>query len=153
MIVVSLAEFRDCDDLVNLEERCFEYEQLTRLRFLYHIGNRNCYLLIARLDKEVVGYGMLLFHSRRTRGRIYSICTAPEFRGRGVASAILDEIERIARQKGKGVSLEVRKENTIAQKLYASRGFALLGCKKKYYTDGCDALVMCKDFEKKSSFC
>lgn len=142
MLDISLAEFNDCDDLVALEECCFESETLSRLRFLYHIQNRNCYLLIARVDGTAAGYGMLLFHSRRSQGRIYSICTAPEFRKRGIGSELLAEMEDIAFHKGLGVYLEVREENEPAQQLYRSRGYTVTGRKNEYYSDGGNALVM-----------
>jgi [ribosomal protein S18]-alanine N-acetyltransferase len=41
------------------------------------------------------------------------------------------------------VFLEVRADNPVAQGLYASRGFAVVGRRPRYYQpDGVDAIVM-----------
>lgn len=153
MIDICMAGYDDCDELLELEMSCFNYERLSKLRFLYHIQNRNCYLLLARIKGQLAGYGMLLFHSKRSRGRIYSICTSPMFRRQGVATKLLSEIERIAARKGKGLYLEVRTENSNAQKLYKHLGFSVSSRKKAYYLDGGDALVMTRDFRKGTPSC
>ena len=50
------------------------------------------------------------------------------------------------KEKGVGkVFLEVRKSNSVAIKLYGDLGFNLVSERKKYYSDGENALVMLKE--------
>ena len=48
-------------------------------------------------------------------------------------------------QKDSHVSLEVRKSNLPAIKLYSDFGFEMMGEREQYYPDGEDALVMTKE--------
>jgi ribosomal-protein-alanine N-acetyltransferase len=59
--------------------------------------------------------------------------------GRALLAAFLDGL----RAEGvRRVSLEVRGSNRDAQRLYAAFGFAAAGERKRYYSDGEDALVL-----------
>jgi ribosomal protein S18 acetylase RimI-like enzyme len=59
-------------------------------------------------------------------GSLYidSLATAERFRRRGVAAALLDEAERVARERGlTAVSLDTRSSNSAARALYEGRGY------------------------------
>lgn len=56
---------------------------------------------------------------------IHDIAVKPEQRGLGIARALLEKAEHIARQRGCGkLTLEVLEGNQQAQKLYRAAGFA-----------------------------
>jgi ribosomal protein S18 acetylase RimI-like enzyme len=56
---------------------------------------------------------------------IHDIFVKKEFRRKGLAKKLLKGIEEMAKNNGcKKITLEVRKDNTAAQKLYASFGFS-----------------------------
>jgi ribosomal-protein-alanine N-acetyltransferase len=61
---------------------------------------------------------------------ILNLAVAPEFRRRGVASALLASVFRGFRG---AVFLEVRESNTIAQEFYKSLGFKELSKRAGYY--------------------
>ena len=65
-------------------------------------------------------------------------------RGRGVGGALLDEVIRHAGSSGcAAMYLEVRDSNAAARALYHSRGFAVVGRRKRYYRHPVeDALVL-----------
>ncbi len=80
---------------------------------------------------------------------ILTLATAPEYRRRGIASALLDLQSQSLRQKGiVKLFLEVRADNLAAQDLYLKQNFEIIGTRKDYYTaaDGtvCDAVTMLK---------
>lgn len=55
---------------------------------------------------------------------IHDIVTAPAFRGRGLSQAMMETVEREARQRGCGkMTLEVLEGNTVAQAAYRKFGF------------------------------
>lgn len=78
---------------------------------------------------------------------VLNVAVAPEARRRGVARAVLDEVEARGRGQGARISmLEVRRGNAPAIALYRSLGYREVGVRPRYYAeDGEDALVMDKD--------
>ncbi len=55
---------------------------------------------------------------------IHDLVTKPEFRGRGIARALVSKIQDLARERGCcKLTLEVLENNTVAQSLYAKVGF------------------------------
>ena len=77
-------------------------------------------------------------------GYISNVCTAPEHRRRGVASALIDEmISRAAALELAFLSLEVRASNSPAIALYRGKGFVDVGVRPGYYEKPAeDAIIM-----------
>jgi ribosomal-protein-alanine N-acetyltransferase len=67
--------------------------------------------------------------------------------GQGIGSALLEALlTEAARRSAAEVFLEVRTDNTRAQRLYRRYGFTQIGIRKGYYQpSGADALVMRRD--------
>ena len=97
---------------------------------------------VATSHGQVVGYGGLwrIFNE----GHITNIAIHPEFRRCGAASKIMDKIlDMCVENDINSLTLEVRKSNIVAQRLYEKYGFKIEGMRKKYYTDtGEDAVIM-----------
>lgn len=56
---------------------------------------------------------------------IHDVVVLPEYRGLGLCQRMLDEVERIARQRGCcKLTLEVLEGNAVAQQAYRKSGFA-----------------------------
>lgn len=69
-----------------------------------------------------------------------------DYRKRGIGGALVKEFIFGAQEKGaEKLFLEVRESNTVAQKLYLSTGFTKLSIRKKYYSDGENAIVLIKE--------
>lgn len=75
-----------------------------------------------------------------------------EFRGQKIASLLLDYLiaHLMKLNKFENLFLEVRPENLVAVKLYESHGFCKISERKKYYSDGGDALVYSYEFSPNS---
>jgi len=97
---------------------------------------------VATSDGQVIGYGGLW--RILDEGHITNIAVHPEFRRCGAASRIMDKILTMCYENDiKSLTLEVRKSNSAAQKLYVKYGFKIEGTRKRYYSDtGEDALIM-----------
>ena len=80
---------------------------------------------------------------------IVNIATHPDFRRRGCASALIDELEAFLKEKDvKNVYLEVRESNNSARALYEKMGYRAVGVRKKYYRFPVeDAVVMLKTID------
>ena len=79
-------------------------------------------------------------------GYITNVAVHPGHRRKGVASALLAQL--LADEETAGitdVTLEVRVSNEAAIALYSSFGFETKGLRKKYYSDGEDALIMWRE--------
>ena len=105
-------------------------------------GNTFACYLCAKVDGKIAGYaGMWQVCDE---GHITNIAVHPEFRQAGVGSALLENLITHARSSGIGsMTLEVRKSNIPAQKLYRKFKFVEGGFRKAYYADNSeDALIM-----------
>ncbi|HEY8535671.1 MAG TPA: ribosomal protein S18-alanine N-acetyltransferase [Vicinamibacterales bacterium] len=78
---------------------------------------------------------------------INNLAIRPAFRRRGLATTLLREVLREAAARGcVRATLEVRRSNHPARRLYEALGFRLRGVRRGYYTDPVDdALVLWRD--------
>lgn len=83
-------------------------------------------------------------------GHISNVAVHPDFRGRRVGELLLRDIFCFCVKHGIcRVTLEVRKSNLSAQKLYERLGFRCVGLRPKYYTDNNeDACIYWCELEK-----
>jgi [ribosomal protein S18]-alanine N-acetyltransferase len=91
---------------------------------------------------QVVGYVVAIFAA--DEGEIANLAVLPTAQGRGVGGLLLDAAIGEATHRGCGaLYLEVRESNAPARHLYASRGFAEVGRRARYYQDPVeDALLL-----------
>lgn len=81
-------------------------------------------------------------------GHITNIAVEQSARGRGVGTAVTRALMQYASNMGVSyMTLEVRRSNLAAQRMYRALGFIELGVRKRYYEDnGEDAyLMVCQD--------
>jgi ribosomal-protein-alanine N-acetyltransferase len=100
---------------------------------------------VAAETRELVGY--LVISRYVDAWHVMNIAVAPEWRRRGVATALLERLFEVTAADGRrGYTLEVRVSNTGAIRLYERLGFRSRGVRRAYYTDNReDALIMWKD--------
>ncbi len=101
--------------------------------------------LVARVDRDVVGYGGLMVSG--DEGHVTTIAVDPEHHRRKVGTRLLFELIHGAMRMGAtAVSLEVRVTNWGAQRMYGRFGFRPVGIRKNYYQEtNEDALIMWTD--------
>ena len=105
------------------------------------------HFLIAEDEDRVVGYAIAQYLTGNDVADIQNIAVVESHRGRGVGAELLDALVSWTVEKGaSAIMLEVRDDNTVAQTLYASRGFEVIATRPRYYQpSGVDALVMRKE--------
>ncbi len=101
--------------------------------------------IVARLDREVVGYGGLICYG--DEAHVTTIAVDPDQHRNGIGTRLMHDLIEAAIGMGAGaVSLEVRVSNWGAQRLYGRYGFRPVGVRKNYYQEiGEDALIMWVD--------
>ncbi len=98
----------------------------------------------AKLNDNVIGYaGMWKVFDE---GHITNIAVHPEFRNTGIGSLLMEHMIQTAKSEGiTSMTLEVRKGNSAAIRLYEKYNFSVQGLRKGYYADNReDALIMWK---------
>ena len=90
--------------------------------------------------------GLCIVHLEQTRhypvGYVVTLDVAPAWRGRGIARALLGELEReVAQARARAMSLHVFTGNTSAIQLYERLGYRRGQTQKSFYGTGLDALV------------
>lgn len=111
---------------------------------LRQLGDEGHVFLAAECDGVLVGYMGLQYVL--DEGYVTNVATAPEFRQRGIASALIAEtVSRGGRLGLRFLTLEVRESNSAARALYAKHGFKDAGRRRGYYENPVeDAILMTK---------
>lgn len=79
---------------------------------------------------------------------IIELIVQEEYRGRNIATCLLDYMISDLNDSVKLITLEVRKSNKIAIQLYQKFGFQIVHIRKRYYGDGEDAYLMGRRLER-----
>ena len=136
----------ELDALLAVEEASFT-NAWTRDMYLAELENPGVSFLF--LAKESTGrvVGFCGFWRVLDELHINNLAVLPEYRRRGVASAILARVFDEARALGaKRMLLEVRRSNRAAQHLYERFGFTVAGVRRGYYRNPDeDALILCRE--------
>ena len=125
-----------------LERQCFA-DPWPEEAVAAYINGGNCLMLCAEGEGgELLGYvGM---QHVLDEGYIGNVCTAPQHRRRGVARALLAELEERSRRLGLAfLTLEARASNAAAIALYEGAGYGRGGARPGYYQHPAeDAVIM-----------
>ncbi len=99
-------------------------------------------VLICALDGDICGYAII---DTRVLGEteLLRIAVLPEYRGKGCACALMDELFRVSKELNAERSLlEVREGNVSAIALYKKYGFVIDGIRKNYYREPTENAVL-----------
>jgi ribosomal-protein-alanine N-acetyltransferase len=92
-------------------------------------------------DEPIVGYLCRWFVADEIH--VLNLAVHPAYRGRGLGALLVGAALREAeRGRADAVTLEVRRSNEGARRLYAAFGFEEVGVRRNYYGRGEDALIM-----------
>jgi len=131
----------DVSDVLGIEQISFS-SPWTEQFFLNEIYRKNAFSKVAVFEETVVGY--ICANYQLHESHVLNLAVHPDFRRRGVATLLMNEIMRELKKKGcVFMYLKVRLSNTNAQKFYELSGFKAESIRKKYYGDPDeDALLM-----------
>ena len=139
----------DLHEVAELELALFGEEAWTRQMLAEELSQQPAsrYYLVAVIGQQIVGYGGLLaVPVGRPGGQadVLTLAVATGHWGKGIGSALLEALLAEASRRGcTEVFLEVRTDNTRAQRLYRRYGFTEIGIRHGYYQpSGADAIVM-----------
>jgi len=136
---IRSAEPADIGALIDLENRSFSSDRISRSGLRRLILSPSAEVIVAVSGEAVAGYAVLLYRAGSPRARLYSLAVSPEFRGLGREMLAAAEA-RAARRGCSSLRLEVRHDNQRAINLYERTGYRRFCQKPGYYADGATAL-------------
>lgn len=90
------------------------------------------FIVVAELDGRMTGYGIIYF--ALDEAEIARIAVEDSCRRQGVGREILNQVEKICKEKGiRRLLLDVRESNETARGFYLSYGFIEDGARKNFY--------------------
>ena len=111
--------------------------------FLKTLSDENYIVIFAKEADALLGYCVLLCTGEEAD--ITNVCTAPEARGKGVATQMLTTLMETGTSRGvTEFFLEVREGNIPARSLYTKLGFEEIGLRKNYYEEPKENAVLMK---------
>ena len=136
----------DLDGILEVEAASF-VNPWTRDMFAWELQNPTIsYIYVLRAGQErVAAYcsSWRIFEELH----INNLAVRPAWRGRGFARALLEHVLGEAVRLGaRRATLEVRRSNEVARRLYEGAGFIVAGTRRNYYTNPAeDAMVLWRD--------
>ncbi len=125
---------KDFPAVARIQQQCAEAAQ-------WPLGDYSgCRLLIAELDGRIAGF-CTWRQAAPDEAELLNLGVAPDARRSGLATALLNELERRA---AGDIFLEVAEHNHAAAQLYTHRGWVPVGLRKRYYPGDINAIVMKK---------
>lgn len=141
-LIVRRAEAKDAESIEELEQICFS--QPWSYDSIYHelAANKLSFYLVAETEGKTVGYAGIW--KIGDEGHITNVAVAPEHRRKRIGDTLVAVLIEVTEEDGiRSHTLEVRKSNQAAIRLYEKHGFKTEGERKSYYKDnGEDALIM-----------
>lgn len=129
------------EELYALERECFG-GSWTREMLRGELENPLSIVVFERREGRLCAFA--IGHAVADEAELFQIGTHPEYRGRGLAKALLERLHGEMRKRGASACfLEVRSRNAAAISLYVGSGYDRIAVRRNYYPDD-DAVVMRK---------
>jgi ribosomal-protein-alanine N-acetyltransferase len=144
--VERLVSAGDLDGVLEVERASF-HNPTTREWYESELERPDvCYVFVLRTDGERVA-GFCAFWRVADQIHINNLAIRPELRSRGLGRHLLQcVLEEAGRLGAIHATLEVRRSNTAARRLYERAGFHVAGVRASYYTHPIeDALILSRD--------
>lgn len=136
----------DLDGVLAVEEESFT-NPWTKEMYAWELQNRAvCHIFVVRTAEQRV-IGFCAFWLVVDEIHINNVAIRPGLRGQGIGSRLMERVFEEARRLGaRRATLEVRRSNEGARRLYERLGFYVAGTRPNYYTNPVeDALILWRD--------
>ena len=144
-VVIRPANMFDVPKINVIEHQAFPTPWSFDSLFSDIVLNKNTKYFAAVVDGTLIGYGGMWFVVDECH--ITNVAVEKSYQRQGIAGKLMQKLILTAQDLGaKKMSLEVRRSNLAAQKLYAGLDFQQIAVRQNYYSNPIeDALILCKD--------
>jgi [ribosomal protein S18]-alanine N-acetyltransferase len=136
----------DLDGVLAVEEETFT-NPWTKEMYAWELQNRAvCHIFVVRTPEQRVA-GFCAFWLVVDEIHINNLAMRPALRGQGIGTHLINRVFEEAKRLGaRRATLEVRRSNEAARRLYERLGFYVAGTRPNYYTNPVeDALILWRD--------
>ena len=145
-MIYRLALSKDFSQVLEIEKECFKQPYTTKeLEYEFYENPVNK-IIVAEDEGKIVGF--IDFLITFTSSTIMQIAVTSSYRGKGIATQLLAEMEKAFPKEIEDmvetITLEVRESNKAANALYLKNGYQIVTTKNNYYKDGENAIYMLK---------
>lgn len=145
-IKIRQAKTNDIDQIFAIEQSNFELGQTgdkpLEKSEIERVAKSNMPNFVAEIGEKIVGY---IFCEKTDEINISRIAVDKDFQNHGIATKLIDFVEKLAKENNINLSLEVSENNLRAKRLYEKLGFKLRRIRKNYYFDRSNCLEMIKE--------
>ena len=149
-VIIDLMNNTDLPEVLDIERESFP-SPWTEGMFTRELNSTHSVCLAARvnIEEKIVIVAYIIFWLVANEVHLHNLAVKKEYRRQGLAFKLMETMTEIAGENEiTDQTLEVRKSNTEAIKLYQKCGFVVKGIRPLYYTDTHeDALIMWADLE------
>lgn len=141
--IIREMQLEDLDAVCDIENASFTIPWSRNL-FAEALADGNNFLLVCEAEGKIAGYADTWYVL--DEATITNIAVREDLRGRGIGALLLESaLDEAKKRNISAVTLEVRKSNEPAIKLYNSFGFEAAGIRPGYYEKPAeDAIIMWK---------
>lgn len=143
LVVERVSQPSDLDAVIEIEEASF-VNPTTKEWYESELQRPDvCYIYVIRTPGGPIA-GFCAFWKVVDQMHINNLAVRPEHRRHGIGRVLLERVlEEATRLGAPNATLEVRRSNTAARRLYERAGFAIAGVRTSYYTNPIeDALIL-----------
>jgi ribosomal-protein-alanine N-acetyltransferase len=152
--IVRIATAEYLPDMIRLERQCVTAAHWTEHQYAslfqtQEAASSRLALIAERKvpaqphDEKSPVFGFLIARHVAPEWELENIVVAPEFRGKGIGTQLMEALLTRARYtNSESVLLEVRESNAAARALYEKLGFQETGRRKSYYTNPLEDAVL-----------
>jgi ribosomal-protein-alanine N-acetyltransferase len=143
MITYREANAFDLPVFVSLDKDLFPYSPWSASQYKEEFSSPTRHFVVALDERQsIIGYAGV-FAPGAAEADILTVGVVPEFRGQGIAKALMAFLTDWANTQGStAMMLEVKTDNHEAIGLYESLGYLKLNVRKDYFGAGLNAQVM-----------
>jgi len=142
----------DIPVLVGIEKAIYPESPWSAAQFREELSGvpRTRKYIVAMEESSIIGYAGIALAG--DVADIHTLTVLPPYRRRGIASSMLDQLEKWASSKKvSALMLEMREGNLEAEPLYEKHGYSVISRRNDYYAPGIHALIMRKELAKEES--
>ena len=130
----------DLGPALQLDREAFGADAWTFLDYGAVFADRSVKKFTALVDGQFAGFAAMAFDSGQKAACLMTLAVRPEFRNKGIGSALLKKCEEAFSDYNYYLNVDI--ENKSAIRLYKRAGYHQTGIDPEYYMNKHDAIIM-----------
>lgn len=129
----TLSDF-EVDEIFQMDNNEFGLTSYSKNQILEMRDNDNISFIIVIKNNKIIGY--MIFSETIDFYEIYKINVLKKYRNNKIGTNLINQLH------GKEIFIEVDEENNIAISFYKKNNFEIINIRKKYYSNGNNAIIL-----------